>query len=107
MKKIIIGLTALIMLTPLGLLVPGTAWGEWGFDEIKHKIGFIPPGMSRFNTIIKNILPAYGIPGFDKSFFQSALGYIFSAMIGIAAIALIFWLIAKFVPEKKAEYKSP
>jgi ABC-type multidrug transport system permease subunit len=102
MKKIIIGFTALIMLTPLGLLAPGMAWGEWGLDDIKQKIGFIPQGMSRFNTIIKNILPDYGIPGFNKSFFQSALGYIFSAVIGIIAIALIFWLIAKLVPEKKA-----
>ena len=58
--------------------------------------------MSRFNKLIKNFLPDYGIRGFDKNFFQSALGYIFAAVIGIVVIVLIFWLIAKFVPEKKA-----
>jgi hypothetical protein len=100
MKKIVGGFAFIILLTPLGLLAPGTAWGEWGLDAIKQKIGFIPQGMYCFNTIIKNILPDYSIPGFDKNFFQSALGYIFSAVIGIAVIVLIFWLIAKFVPEK-------
>jgi hypothetical protein len=101
MKKLIIGFIVLILLTPIGLLAPGVAWGEWGLDEIKQKLGFIPQGMSRLNEIIKNILPDYGIPGFAKNFFQSALGYILAAVVGIIAITLIFWLIAQFVPEKK------
>ncbi|HBE79842.1 MAG TPA: cobalamin biosynthesis protein [Firmicutes bacterium] len=101
MRKSIIGFIVLIILTPLGLLAPGSAWGEWGLDEIKEKVGFIPQGMSHFNEVIKNVLPDYGISGFDKNFLQSALGYILSAIVGIAAIALIFWLIAKLVPEKK------
>ena len=101
MKKTIIGFIVLILLTPLGLLAPGVAWGEWGLDEIKQKIGFIPQGMSRFSEVIKNILPDYGISGFDKNFFQSAVGYILSAVVGIAVIVLIFWLISKLVPEEK------
>ena len=105
MKKapVIVFTVALILLTPLGLLAPGSAWGEWGLDEIKRKIGFVPQGMRHFNEIVKNLLPDYGIPGFDKSFLQSALGYIFSAVVGIAVIALVFWLLAKLVPEKKGE----
>ena len=101
MKKAVIAFIVLVILTPLGLLAPGSAWGEWGLDEIKEKAGFIPQGMSHFNEVIKNVLPDYGIPGFDNNFLQSALGYILSAIVGIGAIALIFWLIAKFVPEKK------
>jgi hypothetical protein len=101
MKKAIIGFIVLVILTPLGLLAPGSAWGEWGLDEIKEKVGFIPQGMNHFNQVIKNVLPDYGIAGFDKNFLQSALGYILSAIVGIAAIALIFWLIAKLAPEKK------
>jgi hypothetical protein len=101
MKKSIIAFIVLVILTPLGLLAPGSAWGEWDLSEIKEKTGFIPQGMARFNEIIRHILPDYGITGFDKSFWQSALGYILSAIVGIAVIALIFWLIAKLVPEKR------
>ena len=101
MKKIMIAFVVLVVLTPLGLLAPGSAWGEWDLSEIKEKVGFIPQGMARFNEIIRHILPDYGIAGFDKNFLQSALGYILSAVVGIAVIALIFWLIAKLVPEKK------
>ncbi|HBE80187.1 MAG TPA: cobalamin biosynthesis protein [Firmicutes bacterium] len=101
MKKILSAFIVLVVLTPLGLLAPGSAWGEWGLDEIKEKVGFIPQGMKHFSEVIKNILPDYGIPGFDKNFYQSALGYILSAVVGIAVIALIFWLIAKLIPETK------
>jgi cobalt/nickel transport protein len=103
MKKVIIGLIVLVLLSPLGLLAQGTAWGEWGLDAIKQNLGFIPQGMSRCPQIIKVSLPDYGIPGFDKTFFQAALGYIFSALIGIGLIALIFWLLSKLFPEKTAK----
>jgi len=100
MKKTGIGFLVLIMLTPLGLLAPGSAWGEWDLGEIKKRIGFIPKGMAHFNGIIKHLLPDYGIPGFGHSFLLSALGYILSAVAGIIAITLVFWLVARFIPEK-------
>jgi cobalt/nickel transport system permease protein len=43
---------ALVCLTPLGLLAAGTAWGEWGLDEIESVIsggkalGYVPKGMA-------------------------------------------------------------
>lgn len=101
MKKAIFGAVVIILLTPLGLLAPGSAWGEWGLDEIKQKVGFIPAGMQHFSQVVTNLLPDYGISGFDKNFFQSALGYILSAIVGIAAIAGIFWLLGKLIPAKE------
>lgn len=103
MKKFYIAAIVIILLTPLGLLAPGSAWGEWGLDEIKNMIGYVPEGMSRFSEVIKAILPDYSIPGFDANFFQQALGYIFSAVIGIAAIVLIFAILGRIMgkPQKK------
>lgn len=106
MKKLIPGFILLVLLTPLGLLTPGTAWGEWGLEEINGKAGFIPQGMQRLSELMKVILPDYGIPGFDKSFWQAAVGYIFSAMVGITVIALVFWLFAKLWPDDKAKTNS-
>ena len=98
MKKIIGVFAFLILLTPLGLLAPGGAWGEWGLEEIKQMKGFVPEGMNRFSGIIRAILPDYTVPGLDKNFFQTALGYIISALVGIASIAVIFWLLARLLP---------
>ncbi|AEM77747.1 PDGLE domain-containing protein [Thermoanaerobacter wiegelii] len=103
MKKFYIAAIVIILLTPLGLLAPGSAWGEWGLDEIKSMIGYVPKGMNRFSEVIKAILPDYSIPGFDSNFFQQAIGYIFSAIVGIAAILLIFAILGRIMgkPQKK------
>lgn len=105
MKKIYIAGILLILLTPLGLLAPSSAWGEWGLEEIKSMVGYVPPGMSRFSEVVKAILPGYSILGFSSSFLQSALGYIFSAVIGIGAILIIFSILGRTMgkPAKKDE----
>jgi hypothetical protein len=104
-KKFLIAAIALILLTPIGLLAPGSAWGEWGLDEIKSMVGYVPSGIKHFSDTIRVILPDYSIPGFDKNFFQLSIGYIFSAVVGIAIIALVFFILSKIIgkPEEKNE----
>ena len=36
------GLAALLLLTPLGLLARGSAWGEWTVEEISRIAGYLP-----------------------------------------------------------------
>ena len=84
----------MICLTPLGLLASGTAWGEWGADEINSVIsggkplGFVPKGMQggfSFNAI----MPDYSVKGIPE-----AAGYIISAIFGAAIMIIIFKLIS-------------
>ena len=37
-------LVVLAFATPLGLLAAGTAWAEWGADELKEILGYVPQG---------------------------------------------------------------
>ncbi|SNX53479.1 PDGLE domain-containing protein [Thermoanaerobacterium sp. RBIITD] len=97
MKKLYIAAAIIILLTPIGLIAPGTAWGEWGLDEIRNMVGYIPEGMGRFSEVIKAILPDYSIPGFSNNFLQSAVGYIFSAVVGIGTILIIFFILSKIM----------
>lgn len=87
-------LACLIVLTPLGLLAEGTAWGEWGTDEIAATgIGYTPAGMENgfeWNTL----LPDYSVTGLPDWF-----GYILSAMIGSALLIILFRM---FGSSKKA-----
>ena len=84
---------AFILLSPIGLLASGTAWGEWGADEIKnvtsggHTLSFIPKGMANgFN--FNAPMPDYSLSGMPE-----ALGYILSALAGAAILIIIFKLI--------------
>ncbi|MFA6451664.1 MAG: cobalt transporter CbiM, partial [bacterium] len=43
-RRLWAGLGALILLSPVGLIASGTAWGEWAADEIHSKLGFVPSG---------------------------------------------------------------
>lgn len=87
-------IAVLICLSPLGLLASGTAWGEWGANEIKDVIsggsslGFVPSGMSK-GFSFSSLMPDYtasGIPDFA--------GYILSAIIGVSILIIVFKLIA-------------
>jgi cobalt/nickel transport system permease protein len=102
--KAVYGLiAALIGLTPLGLLAAGTAWGEWGADEIKDVVlggdalGFVPKGMTngfRFETI----MPDYAIQGLPE-----AAGYILSAVAGTAILIIVFKIISNFKKDKAGD----
>lgn len=84
----------LICLTPIGLLASGTAWGEWGTDEIKKVVssgkalGYVPKGMAN-GLHYKALMSDYSISGLPE-----AAGYILSAIAGVAIFLIIFRLIA-------------
>lgn len=88
-----IGLAILILLTPLGLLAPGTAWGEWGGEELRDLgLGFIPEGLERLGGIWPAPIPDYELPGLNAN-----LGYILSAVVGIVLVSLVTWLVSRMV----------
>lgn len=99
--KAIYGLIAvLICLTPLGLLATGTAWGEWGADEIEevvfggNTLGFIPKGMKEgFN--FKALMPDYAISGLPE-----IAGYLLSAAAGVAILIIFFKVISSLKKDK-------
>ena len=99
LRQLWIGLAALMIITPLGLLAAGTAWGEWGPEdfkkpEIRREIAAAsgqvappesaPAGMERLGSIWTAPIPDYA-PKFLKS---EKLGYLLSAMFGTGLIIL-------------------
>jgi cobalt/nickel transport system permease protein len=91
---VILGLLAL--LTPLGLLAPGTAWGEWGTEELAKMGVQVPQGLQSMSGL-------WGAPlgGYDLSALGNAnLGYVLSAAIGILLIGLVVWLFSLFFSQR-------
>lgn len=99
--KAVYGLiAALVCLTPLGLLATGTAWGEWGADEIQDVVsggkalGYVPEGMKNgfsFNAM----MPDYAVGGLPD-----VAGYILSAIAGVAVLIILFKIISSFKKSK-------
>ena len=84
------GLLALIIISPLGLLATGTAFGEWGLDELVGEVGFIPAGLAKFADFWPHsLMPDYSVPGMEGSFGLEAAGYIISAVVGILLVVLV------------------
>lgn len=81
-------LIGLVILTPLGLLAPGTAWGEWGREELTSLgLGYIPAGFDRFSTIWSAPLAGYDIPVLSNP----TVTYIISAIVGVGLVTLILF----------------
>ena len=79
---------ALIALTPLGLLAAGTAWGEWGIEEIAEMISYTPAGMEN-GFELSVLFPDYTMAGMPEW-----TGYILSAAAGCALVVILFKMIS-------------
>jgi cobalt/nickel transport system permease protein len=107
-RRLWIGLAALMILTPLGLLATGAAWGEWGPEDFadpqaRERIAAAsgnqappaqaPRGFERLSSIWTAPLPDY-TPPFLRS---ETFGYVMSSIFGVGLIILTILLIGQVV----------
>ncbi len=104
--KLWIGLGVLILLSPLGLLLPahfkaGAAWGEWGIDEIKKFVGYVPKGLEKLAPLWNAPLPDYAFKGLEgKGLSHLSLAYVISAVVGIGVTVGASLLVGKLLAKK-------
>jgi cobalt/nickel transport system permease protein len=98
-----VGLGVLILASPLGLLAPGTAWGEWGTQELTRLgLGSIPAGLERLSSLWGAPLAGYDLPALGNT----NLGYVLSALVGILLVALVVWLFAALLTRRPSNPKG-
>lgn len=104
--KLWIGLAVLIILSPLGLILPehfkaGSAWGEWGADEMQTLVGYIPQGLEKLSSVWNAPIPDYAFLGWaEKGLPQLSFAYIISAVVGMGVTMLVVMGIGKLVVKK-------
>lgn len=96
-RAMLIPLAVLVVLTPLGLIATGTAWGEWGTDEIKAVLGYIPKGLDGMADKWNAMLPDYSLPALGSGQAGSVAGYILSAVVGIVLIVGLIILASSLI----------
>jgi cobalt/nickel transport system permease protein len=97
---------ALMLLTPVGILAAGTAWGEWSPSELAHASArnvppdstshfpaAVPEGMQRLSSLWTAPFPAYA-PGFVKS---RAFGYLLSAMFAVGVLLSVSLVVQRWL----------
>lgn len=102
LRKLWLTVALLLLVTPLGILAAGSAWGEWSAREFSSAEGrtriaassqsqvpsSVPPaGFERLSTLWTAPIPAYA-PRFIKS---PSLGYLLSAMFGVGLVMTFSW----------------
>jgi len=102
-KAILIPLGVLVILTPLGLIATGTAWGEWGADDIKAQLGYIPQGFAAMADKWNAIMPDYSLPVLGGGQAGAVTGYILSAIVGILLISALIFFTSKMVIRAQKE----
>jgi cobalt/nickel transport system permease protein len=90
-------IVVMVLLTPLGLLAPGGAFGEEAPADLNlGKLGLnsVPAGLNKYNGFWSHtLLGGYGFKGGQ----HANLGYILSAVVGIAVIAIVIFAIGKLI----------
>lgn len=114
-KPLWIALAVLAILTPLGILAAGSAWGEWAVSDFLHpetrqqianaSAGQAPPaqppaGLERLAPLWTAPFSRYA-PPFLK---DSAVGYMLSAMIGMALIIVIGLLVGSLLRRRSRSF---
>jgi len=107
------GLILLILLSPLGLILPelfksGPAWGEWSLEEIEKMIGFVPEGLKKWADLWSAPVPEYNFAVWEKKgLLHSSLGYILSGLLGVGMVVLVTLLLGKWMRRKDPPVKGP
>jgi cobalt/nickel transport system permease protein len=105
-KTLFMPLIVMVLLTPLGLLATGTAWGEGSADDIKEQLGYIPQGLAAMANKWNALMPDYSLPVLGQGNAGAVTGYILSAVVGILFITALIFITSKVVLKAQDENKE-
>jgi hypothetical protein len=98
-RKAIIVMIIFIILTPLGILATGEAWGEWDISEWP-----VSNSWKNVATKIASIwsapLPDYNIPSWESGILPY-IGYIVSGVIGVIILIFVTYFIGYLIVRRK------
>ena len=88
LRRLWILLAVLVVLVPLGLLAPGSAFAEWSGFDLETIFGMTPPaGLRSLENLYNAPFKDYSMPG-ATTFTQLSLAYVLAAAIGVSVLGL-------------------
>jgi cobalt/nickel transport system permease protein len=113
LRQLWVATALLLLLTPLGVLAAGKAWGEWSASEFSNAEGRdritasslnqpipsqAPSGLQRLSSLWTAPVPAYA-PRFVKS---PSLGYLLSGMFGVGLVTSLSLAVQTFLQRRRS-----
>jgi cobalt/nickel transport system permease protein len=81
-------IAVLVVLVPLGLLAPGSAFAEWSASDLEAIFGMAPPtGLTSLESVYNAPFKDYSVPS-ATTFTQLSLAYILAAVIGVSVLGV-------------------
>jgi cobalt/nickel transport protein len=102
LRNLLIGLLALIIIVPIGLLAVGTAYGEWGVEDLQALVGYVPTGLASLSSLWAAPIPDYALPSLGDTFLDLSLGYWLSAIIGVILTGGVAILLGRVLTRRNA-----
>lgn len=96
-KVLAIALVVLMVCVPVGLIATGTAYGEWGPDELQQAVGYVPAGLQQLSNLWTPVLPDYDFPGGHDTLPEQTPGYYASAIVGVLICGGIAYVVGKVI----------
>ena len=117
MRTLWYALAGLMVLSPIGLLAAGTAWGEWGAEDFANTEARQQILLASGNVPLPEVVPqglehlssfwAAPFPDYVLGFMNDAnVAYILSAFLGSGLILLFFLLASKFTSKRTVVVES-
>jgi len=104
--KLWIGIGLLIILSPLGLVLPerfkaGAAWGEWTIAQVQEVTGYIPKGLAKLSGLWRAPISDYKFQGWEgNGLSHLSFAYIISGIIGVATVLIAVYVLARLLIKK-------
>ena len=101
-KKLWIGIILLILLTPVGIMLPlvfdgGDAWGEWSAETVEKLVGFIPEKLQLNSELWHAPIQDYNLGSEESPLNFQILSYVLSAIVGVGLIAALTLVIKRII----------
>ncbi|MGV8084558.1 MAG: cobalt transporter CbiM [Coriobacteriia bacterium] len=97
------GMAALILLSPIGVLAEGTAWGEWDTEQLQGALGYVPAGLGKLSTLWTAVMPDYSTPGVGNAM----IGYLIAALVGCAIVGGLTWALGRAIAGRGKDTAPP
>jgi cobalt/nickel transport system permease protein len=93
---------AIAILTPLGLIAPGFAYGEGGPGDLRQQLGYVPRGVQDLSGIFSAPFKDYNLPlpffsGDAAPLWHTALGYEVAGLLGMLILGGVLWAFGTFM----------
>ncbi len=99
-QKLFLGLLALALLTPLGIVIPKIfhaeeTWGEWDTGHLRGVLGYVPERLARGAHIWHAPAAGYSFSKDGACLASQLFFYFIAGMAGLALIAIAVVLLAR------------